>query len=166
MKRLHPAPLDGAAFAPFGDVIEAAGRDSLSINAGTTDRFDDLARVNVSREGGRPLISIFRARPREFPLPVEMVERHPLGSQAFMPLEPATFVVLVAPAGDTVRAEDLRAFVTNGRQGVNFHAGIWHHPLLALDRETGFLVVDRGGPGDNCDEHCFPAADRVLLDRQ
>lgn len=149
---LKPEPLTADAFKPFGEVIEVAGHDSFSINQGTTARYDALAEVDIADPDGRPILSIFRAQPRALPLPIEMMERHPLGSQAFMPLGEARFLVLVAPAVELVKATDLRAFVTNGRQGVNFRRGIWHHPLLALDRMTDFLVVDRGGPGENCDE--------------
>ena len=84
-----------------------------------------------------------------------MVERHPLSSQAFIPLAPAPFLLVVAAAGDAPRPAALRAFVTDGAQGVNYARGTWHHPVLALDRITDFLVVDRGGPGENCDVISF-----------
>jgi len=158
---LLPRPLTRDAFAPFGDVIQAEGANSFPINAGMVQRFHDLARVEVGE--GRALISIFRGQPYALPLPVRMVERHPLGSQAFFPLGQARCAVIVAPPGDTVRAEDLRAFIVHGNQGVNYHPGTWHHVLLTLDAPADFLVIDRGGPGNNCDEFHFPPAGQAIF---
>jgi len=93
---------------------------------------------------------------------IKMVERHALGSQAFVPLARARFVVVVAPAGATSRPSDLRAFITNGQQGVNYRPGVWHHPLLALDQVSDFLVLHRGGPTEDCEELVF-AADEITL---
>lgn len=153
--RLIPVPLSRAAFAPFGDVIETPGAKSFPINAGMVERFHDLARVETV-DGGHPLISIFRGQPYALPLAVRHVERHPLGSQAFFPVGGDTrYAVIVAPPGDTVRPEDLRAFVAAPGQGVNYRPGIWHHVLLTLEQPADFIVVDRGGPGDNCDEFHF-----------
>lgn len=146
------APLTRAAFAPFGEVIGTDGSESFTINEGTTRRFHDLARVDVQAEGGRPLISLFRAQPRGLPLPVTVMERHPLGSQAFVPLTPEPFLVLVAPAGPAPQPQAFAGFLTDGRQGVNYARGVWHHPLIALKREGDFVVVDRGGAGDNLEE--------------
>lgn len=158
-RRLEPQPLTREAFAPFGDVIETEGSRHYSINDGSTERFHDLARIDVTAEAGRPLINIFRAQPLEMPLRIAMMERHPLSSQAFVPLSAAPFLVLVAPPGETVGPEDLVAFITNGRQGVNYHRGVWHHPVLALQPDSDFLVVDRGGEGANCDEVSFEGAE-------
>jgi len=163
---LLPAPLTREAFAPFGDVIQAEGANSFSINAGMVQRFHDLARVEVGE--GRPLISIFRGQPYTVPLPVRMVERHPLGSQAFIPLGDARCAVIVAPPGETVRPGDLRAFVLERGQGVNYRPGTWHHVLLTLEAPGDFLVIDRGGIGHNCDEfHIAPESQRVFcLEKQ
>jgi ureidoglycolate lyase len=155
--------LTRAAFAAFGDVIAIEGSRHYTINDGHAERHHDLATVDVDAAGGRPLINIFRARPWPLPLRIAMVERHPLSSQAFIPLAPVPFLLIVAAAGDAPRPGDLRAFVTDGLQGVNYARGTWHHPVLALDRTTDFLVVDRGGPGENCDVTSFgdegPAVD-------
>jgi ureidoglycolate lyase len=155
--------LTRAGFAAFGDVIAVEGSRHYTINDGYAERHHDLARVDVGEAEGRPLINIFRARPWPLPLRVAMVERHPLSSQAFIPLGPAPFLLVVATAGDGPRPDGLRAFVTDGAQGVNYARGTWHHPVLALDRTTDFLVVDRGGPGENCDVISFgdeaPAVD-------
>ena len=153
MRTLIAEPLTRAAFAPFGDVIAA---DDVArhypINGGTTERYHDLANVDVSAEGGRALISIFRAQPRLLPFAVAMLERHPLGSQAFVPLTPRPYLVVVAPADE---ATAMRAFVVKDQVGVNYARGVWHHPLLALQERCDFLVVDRGGAGRNLDETSF-----------
>jgi ureidoglycolate lyase len=151
---LKPKPLTREAFAPFGDVIETEDAESYLINEGTTERFHDLAKVELG--GGRALINIFRAQPRPSPIAIRMMERHPLGSQAFVALERRPFLVVVALPGAPPEAAALRAFITDGNQGVNYHPGVWHHPVLALLQETDFLVVDRGGPGANCDEVPLP----------
>ncbi len=148
---LTPTPLTAAAFAPFGDVIETAGRASRWINHGTCERFDDLAQVDVAGEGGRPAISIFRAAPRALPLPLRGLERHPLSSQAFYPLQQQPFLIVVAEDGDGPVAPRVRVFFSSGHQGVNFRRNTWHHELLALQQTSLFLVIDRGGPGENCE---------------
>jgi len=139
------------AFAPFGDVIEAnhAVRH-FPINGGTTERYHDLANVEVDA-AGRAIVSIFRAQPRALPFAITMLERHPLGSQAFVPLNDQPYLVVVAPAGD-LDASKIRAFVTSGWQGVNYAKGVWHHPLIALGGVSDFIVVDRGGEGLNLNE--------------
>ncbi len=157
-------PLTRAAFAPFGDVIEADGARHFEINNGSTTRFHDLARVDVEAEGGHALVNIFRARPLPMPLTIAMMEKHPLGSQAFVPLEAAPFLIVVAPPGDTVEPDDLRAFLAEARQGVNYAPGVWHHPVIALGRETDFLVIDRGGPGDNFAEFFFAEGERRVVE--
>jgi ureidoglycolate lyase len=143
--------LDAQAFAPFGDVIESQGHRWRWINDGTSQRFDDLARVDVLEAQGRPLISIFRASPQAIPFQVRALERHPLSSQSFVPLDGRPFLVIVAGQGSAPIARRIRAFLSSGRQGVNYHRNTWHHSLVALERTSDFLVVDRGGPEENCD---------------
>lgn len=157
-------PLTREAFVEFGDVIDSeGGNQPMSINAGMTARHHDLARVDTGPGESRVLVNIFETRPYALPLRVGMLERHPLGSQAFVPMDGSSFLVVVAPAGETVRAGDIRAFVTNGRQGVNYARGVWHHPLVVTQRPASFLVVDRGGPGHNCDELQLPAAQALRV---
>jgi ureidoglycolate lyase len=151
MKTLAIEPLTRDAFAPFGDVIELAGAKQIPINLGTTIRYHDLAQVDVADEGGRPLVNLFRGQPRTLPFEVRMLERHPLGSQAFVPLNDKPYLVVVAPAGVLDPAR-IRAFVTSGWQGVNYAKGVWHHPLIALGDVSDFIVVDRGGDGLNLNE--------------
>lgn len=155
MKTLAIEPLTRDAFAPFGDVIETDGARKIPINLGTTMRFHDLAKIDVADAGGRPLVNLFRGQPRTLPFEVTMLERHPLGSQAFVPLDDKPYLVVVAPAGE-LDVSKIRAFVTSGWQGVNYAKGVWHHPLIALRDVSDFIVVDRGGDGHNLDEQDLP----------
>lgn len=153
-------PLTAEAFAPFGDVIEASDNvRHFPINNGSTERYHDLARVDVSSNGGHAMLSIFRARPCRLPMQLLLLERHPLGSQAFMPLSPLPYLVVVAEAAPVPDLARLRCFRAAPGQGVNYARGTWHHPLLALQAGSDFLVVDRGGAASdaNCDE--YPLAD-------
>lgn len=146
--------LTAEAFAPFGDVIQTDGHVPRMINEGTCERFDDLAPVDVLANGGRPLISIFKAAPRPLPFEVRMLERHPLSSQAFYPLDGVPFLVVVAEDRDagTPWSRRIRAFRAAGNQGVSYRRNTWHHALLAIGQTSHFLVVDRGGPEENCAE--------------
>ena len=163
MLELKAEPLTPEAFAPFGDVIDTRVANSFPINGGRTQRYHDLARVETLGEDARTLISIFVSQPVKLPLELSFLERHPQGSQAFMPLHEERFAIVVAPPGEAIDPADVRAFVTDGRQGVNYRAGTWHAIQSVLEREGEFLVVDRGGAGNNCDEH--PLSVRVTFDR-
>lgn len=148
---LEAETLSAEAFAPFGHVIETAGHLPRSINEGTCERFDDLAPVDILAYGGRPLISIFKAMPRALPHEVRTLERHPLSSQAFYPLDGRPFLIVVAYESGHNSPRTIRAFRAAGDQGVSYHRNTWHHSLLALGGTSRFLVIDRGGPGANCD---------------
>jgi ureidoglycolate lyase len=148
MKTIVIEPLTREAFAAFGDVIELEGANHYPINLGTTERYHDLAAVDTALEGGRTLINVFRGNAQPMPFEIRMMERHPLGSQAFLPLSTKPYLVVVAPRG-VLDPEALRAFLTNGWQGVNYARDVWHHPLLALGETSDFIVIDRGGPGEN-----------------
>lgn len=153
MITLVPQPLTRERFAPYGDVIEAADAERAAMNAARFERFDDLCRVDAGR-GGRVAVSIARCRvATSLPYRIDMVERHPLGSQAFVPLSAARMVVVVAPPEEGVDARDLRAFVSNGRQGINYRPGTWHMPLIAFAAGQEFLVIDRAAGEPNCDQH-------------
>ncbi len=162
MKTLRIERLTREAFSPFGDVIELDGARHFPINGGTTERFHDLATIDVAEQGGRPLINVFRGQPHAQPVDITMMERHPLGSQAFIPLGDARYLIVVAPAGEFDPSR-MRAFRTEGWQGVNYAKGVWHHPLLALDRVSDFLVIDRGGDQPNCDEVFLPEPCRLAF---
>lgn len=162
MTGLTVEPLTAEAFTPFGDVIETDGAHHYPINNGTTERFHDLARVDVGEEKGMPLINIFRGQPFSPPVAITMVERHPLGSQAFVPLSGGPYLVVVAPAGGGGAPGNPRAFLAQGTQGVNYARGVWHHPLISLNTVSDFLVVDRGGPGDNLEEFGYPSGEWVI----
>ncbi|WP_196257990.1 ureidoglycolate lyase [Pelagibacterium limicola] len=142
------------AFAPFGQVLTTEGAHHFSINDGMTERFHDLADVEIGGEKARTLISIFRGQPYALPLTLRMVERHPLGSQAFMPLHQNPFLVTVCP-DENGRPGIPRAFLTQPGMGVNIARNTWHGVLTALENEGDFLVVDRGGDGINLEEHVF-----------
>ncbi|WP_241464218.1 ureidoglycolate lyase [Rhodoferax saidenbachensis] len=147
--------LTAAAFAPFGDVIAVGdAARQFSINEGFATRFHDLAHIDVLDQGGRPILNIFRATPRVLPMQLRVMERHPLGSQAFMPLSSTPYLVVVAPASPTLVPEQIRCFLAQAGQGVNYAKGTWHHPLIATERASDFLVVDRGGRAEdhNLDE--------------
>ena len=151
-RALAVEPLSARAFAPFGDVIEVPGSGGADANEGTAVRFDDVTRLELDRDGGRAVLSVFRVRPARLPFVVRTLERHPLSTQAFFPLGERRFLVIVAPPGgaapDPAR---VRAFLANGRQGVNYRPGAWHHPVLALDRDTDFMVLGRTVDGRDCD---------------
>ncbi|PZP22829.1 ureidoglycolate lyase [Pseudomonas kuykendallii] len=164
MRTLIIEPLTKQAFAPFGDVIETEGSDFFMINNGSTRRYHKLATVETRLPDDQAIISIFRAEALKMPLTIRMLERHPQGSQAFVPLLGKPFLVVVAPLGDSPDPAQVRAFISDGRQGVNYRRGVWHHPVLAIAAQDDFLVVDRSGAGNNCDEHFFDESEQLLLD--
>jgi ureidoglycolate lyase len=160
---LRPVPITTERFAPYGDVIHASTAAKAAMNDARFERYDDLAKIDVESAGGRVAISIARCKtPARFPHRIDMVERHPHGSQAFIPLAPFSFIVVVAPAGEAVDAADLCAFVTNGTQGVNYHKGVWHMPMIAMEAGQEFLIVDRAPSTDNCEE--FILGNPLLLE--
>lgn len=161
MTSLKLEPLTKAAFEPFGDVIEvAAGGNEYDINGGTTRRYHDLATAIATGEDARVIISMARAQPFALPLTVKMVERHPEGSQAFVPVQPCRFVVVVAPDENGAPGTP-RAFLAAAGQGVNYFRGTWHGVLTALDNVCDFVVVDRDGEGKNLEEYFFPDPFRI-----
>ena len=154
MPIVHVAPLTALAFAPFGEVIEAPPATDAA-----NRRFDDLARLETDRDGA-PMVSLLRLGTAiTLPLALAKLERHPLGSQAFLPFGSLRFLVVVAPGEDRPELDRLRAFVTNGAQGINYRRGVWHAPMSPLAPGT-LTVVDRKGPGDNCQ---FFALDDVTI---
>lgn len=145
-------PLTTQAFAPYGDVLAPAGAPDKLINQGKCGRFHDLARLDF--EGGRAGISIFHSEPETLPLSLEMMERHPQGSQAFVPMSEHPFLVVVAADSDGKPTAPL-AFLTAPGQAINIHRGTWHGVLTPLTKPGIFAVIDRIGEGKNLQEHWF-----------
>jgi len=161
-RRLVVRPLTSEAFAPYGEVISAEAAGEIErINEGYSLRHPDLAGIDCERGGGRPAVSLMRTTPKPAPLKLTVMERHPLGSQAFIPLGRRPFLAVVAPAG-AFDPDAMQAFLVRGGAGVNYRAGVWHHYSLALEGPSDFLVIDRAGPGDNLEEEALWPP--VLLD--
>ena len=153
MLDLHPEPLTSSKFEPFGCVISTDHGENFLINEGTTRRYHSLAQADVG--DGTAILSIFRGTPRAKPIEVSMLERHPLGSQAFFPLSPHPWLIVVAP-NDADGPGPCQAFVARGDQGIQYARNVWHHPLLVLVAVQDFFVVDRHGSGTNVEEFAFP----------
>jgi len=159
MQTIVIQPMTAAAFAPFGDLMECSGAAHKVINQGLCGRFHDRAQMDFA--DGRAGISLFRAEPRHLPLSLEMVERHPEGSQAFIPMSEHGFLVIVAP-DDAGKPGQPLAFETAPGQAINFHRGTWHGVLTPLHAPGLFAVVDRIGDGGNLEEHWFETAFQVV----
>ena len=150
---LRPINLTQKSFAEYGDVIDIEYHNDIkSINYGMTDRYHNLAKLDLLEGNGTPLFNIFKARPVNYPFKIQMLERHPISSQLFYPMSDQPFLVLVANHQDSITVNTLKLFITNGRQGINYKRNTWHHYLLAISENSGFIVVDRGGNDKNCEE--------------
>ena len=145
---VDPKPITKENFSKFGDVITTENIKPLEINNGYAKRFDDIANINTSSENGETTISIFSALKRSFPMKIDMMEKHPLGTQAFIPMKETTFLTLVAPEGEKPDLEKIESFIVPKGIGVNYKTGIWHFPLISTE-DMDFLVIDRKGLGDN-----------------
>ena len=145
---IKPIPITSKNFSKFGDMITTENIKPLEINNGYAKRFDEIAKLDTSSENGETTISIFSALKRSFPMKVDMMEKHPLGSQAFIPMKETTFLTFVAPEGEKPNLEKIECFIVPKGKGVNYKAGVWHFPLISTE-DMDFLVVDRKGSGDN-----------------
>jgi len=145
---INPKPITKENFAKYGDVITTKDIKPLEINDGYAKRFDGIANLDTSIDGGETTICIFSALKRSFPMKIDMMEKHPLGSQAFIPMQETTFLVLVAPKGGKPNIDEIESFIVPPHIGVNYNPGIWHFPLIST-KDMNFLVVDRKGSGDN-----------------
>jgi len=145
---INPKPITKENFSIFGDMITTNDIKPLEINNGYAKRFDGIANLNTSKDNGETIISIFSALKRSFPMRIGMMEKHPLGSQAFVPMKETTFLVLVAPKSNKLDLNRIEAFIVPPGTGVNYNLGTWHFPLIATEN-MDFLVVDRKGSGDN-----------------
>ena len=162
MKTLVAKMLTRESFAEFGDVIDTGGGNHYPINGGRAERYRDLATADAQGPNGRVLISIVTGTPYEFPLKLTMVERHPFGSQAFVPMSPRPFLVVVCHDSDAGPGEP-QAFLTHPGQGVNYPRNTWHGVLTPIGADQDFLVVDRGGDGNNLEEHFFDVPYEIHL---
>ena len=145
---IEPKPMTKENFSSFGDMITTENIKPLEINNGYAKRFDDIVKIDTSKENGKTTISIFSALKRSFPMKIDMMEKHPLGSQAFIPMKETTFLTLVAPEGEKLEVDKIESFIIPKGKGVNYKTGIWHFPLISTE-DMDFLVVDRKGSGEN-----------------
>ena len=145
---ITPKKITKENFAKFGELITTEDIKPISINDGYAKRFDGIANLDTSKDNGEATISIFSALKRTFPMNIDMMEQHPLGSQAFIPMKETTFLSFVAPNADKPELDKVEAFIIPPGLGVNYKTGTWHFPLIATE-DMNFLVVDRKGSGDN-----------------
>ena len=160
-KIIKPIKINRSNFAAYGDLITTDDINPIDINAGYAKRFDNLANLNTSKDDGKTIVSIFSALKRTFPMTVDMMEKHPLGSQAFIPMKETTFLAFVAPAGDSPDINKIQAFIIPPKTGINYKPGIWHFPLISTE-DINFLVIDRKGKGENLIIHKFEKEKIVL----
>jgi len=151
---IQPITITKENFSEFGDVISSENIKPMKINYGYAKRFDNLANISTLKNDGRTIVSIFSALKRSFPMKIDMMEKHPLGSQAFMPMKETTFLAFVAPAGDLPETNKIKSFIVPPKVGINYKPGIWHFPLISTE-DTNFLVIDRQGIGKNLVVHKF-----------
>ena len=145
---IKPIKITRTNFAAYGDLISSSDIKPIDINAGYAKRFDNLANINTSKDEGKTTVSIFSALKRTFPMKIDMMEKHPLGSQAFIPMNETTFLCFVAPSGESPELSKIQSFIIPPKTGINYKPGIWHFPLISTEN-TDFLVIDRKGNGEN-----------------
>ncbi|SVD93044.1 uncharacterized protein METZ01_LOCUS445898 [marine metagenome] len=133
----------------------------MNINDGYAQRFDNLANLDTSKDSGKTIVSIFSALKRTFPMKIHMMEKHPLGTQAFIPIKETTFLALVAPSGESPEIDKIQSFIIPPKTGINYKPGIWHFPLISTEN-INFLVIDRKGSGDNLIIHKFEK-EKIIL---
>ena len=145
---IKPKKITKKNFQKFGDLISVKKIKPININNGYAKRFDNLCRINTSSKKGKTIMSIFSAKKRKFPMNITMMEKHPLGSQAFVPMNETTFLVFVAPKGKRPNTKKIKSFIVPKQTGINYKPGIWHFPLIST-KNMNFLVIDRKGTGNN-----------------
>ena len=161
-KIIKPIKINKSNFSTYGDLISTNDVNPMDINAGYAKRFDNLADLNTSNESGKTIVSIFSALKRTFPMKIDMMEKHPLSSQAFIPMKDTTFLAFVAPPGDKPEIGEIKSFIISSGVGINYKAGIWHFPLISTEN-MNFLVVDRKGKGNNLIIYNFEE-EKVILE--
>jgi len=160
-KIIKPIKINRSNFATYGDLISTSDVNPININAGYAKRFDNLANLNTSKDEGQTIVSIFSALKRAFPMTVDMMEKHPLGTQAFIPMKDTTFLAFVAPPGNSPDINKIQSFIIPPRTGINYKPGIWHFPLISTE-DTNFIVIDRKGKGENLIIHKFKK-EKIIL---
>ena len=160
-KTITPKPITKENFSKFGDLITTKDIEPITINDGYAKRFDNIAKLDTSKENGKTTISIFSALKRTFPMKVNMMESHPLGSQAFIPMKETTFLCFVAPSGEKPDLNKIESFIIPPGLGINYKPGTWHFPLISTE-DMNFLVVDRKGAGDNLKIQKLDSEDLIL----
>tara|TARA_Y100000590_G_scaffold406875_1_gene496582 strand:- start:147 stop:641 length:495 start_codon:yes stop_codon:yes gene_type:complete len=160
-KIFKPVKITRQNFADFGDLISSDNIKPMDINAGYAKRFDNLADLNTSKDEGKTIVSIFSALKRTFPMTIDMMEKHPLGSQAFIPMKETTFLSFVAPPGKFPEINKIQSFIIPPKTGINYKPGIWHFPLISTE-DTNFIVIDRKGSGENLIIHKFKE-EKIIL---
>ena len=162
--RLRLQPLTQESFSDFGDVIELdRSNEVIPINYGLTDRHHAQCTIDTDDHQGETIVSLFHSRPVDLPFTIKVMERHPLGSQTFINMDDNPYIVVVASAG-VFDVSNLKAFLARPDQGVHYHKGTWHHYNLCLNKPTRFAVIDRRGPGNNCDEEYIPETIKLVVD--
>ena len=151
---IKPKKITRKNFKKFGDLICTKKIRPININNGYAKRFDNLCKINTSLRKGNTIVSIFSAKKRKFPMSIKMMEKHPLGSQAFVPMNETTFLVFVAPKGKRPNTKKIESFIVPKQTGINYKPGIWHFPLIS-SKNMNFLVIDRKGIGNNLVIHNF-----------
>ena len=142
-RRLSPEKLTAENFSDFGEVVSIESKESKTINDGFAEKFSDIATLDTLEEKGQTSVHMFVAKGRRFPLHISMLEKHPYFSQTFIPRHSSPFIVVVAPPSKSPVIENLRAFITNGQQGINYSRGVWHFPLISMNDSSEFIVIDR-----------------------
>jgi len=141
--KLTPEELTEENFADFGEVVSIQSKQSKTINNGFAEKFTDIASLDTKEDQGQSSVHIFVAKSRQFPLNISMLEKHPYFSQTFIPRHSSPFIVVVAPPSEKPSIEKIKAFITNGEQGINYSRGVWHFPLISIKDNSQFIVIDR-----------------------
>ena len=151
---IKPKKITSKNFKRYGELISTKKIKPININNGYAKRFDNLCKINTSLQKGNAIVSIFSAKKRKFPMRIDMMEKHPLGSQAFVPMDETKFLVFVAPKGKKPNIKKIESFIVPKQTGVNYKPGTWHFPLIST-KNMNFLVIDRKGKGSNLIIHKF-----------
>ena len=160
-KIIKPVKISRSNFSSYGDLISTDDINPMNINEGYAKRFDNLANLDTSKDSGKTIVSIFSALKRTFPMKIHMMEKHPLSTQAFIPMKETTFLAFVAPSGESPEIDKIQSFIIPPKMGINYKPGIWHFPLISTEN-INFLVIDRKGSGDNLIIHKFEK-EKIIL---